>query len=511
MPPPASPGIPSAAAAGAAASGAAVGEGAAAAATALEALRAQVAALRADAEATAGELGRLRKGAPAKSRASAPEKPRAPIKFEPAGNHSVRYIARQAGLGREAFRAPMTAAAVGLLKLAVQDTAGLAAVTARAKANFHSLFLGIDSTPLTRGMAMLTSGLNPAAQSGKALAGIFNDTFGGLFRLFEKIAPYGRAAFDGMVLGALYAQNTLLDLEIGVLQLALAFPQVTGAVKDILAPIDGMKVAAYGGAAGLAALGIAAGGPLAPFVALGVAIMAVNTALGQYSKLKKEWDENSAGQIKRKLGKDIGLTSDDDEQKAIQAQAKGTFEANRARAEAAQKAAGGPAGGAPSPAGGPPALATPAGGAGQATGKAYADGLVAGVQAGMPAVDASGRALANTLDASTRTAAEAHSPSRKAERTGETYPAGMVKGVDSGAGDVQAAADRSLSPKMPGAGAMGAGASSSAPMQITIINQWPDGVGATARSDIEAACEAAVYKAVRAVLGNFAIPTRLAT
>lgn len=404
----------------------------------------------------------------------------------------LKYLLKAAGIGKAAMAAMGAAAGLELTKLALgyKGMAQLQAIGARTGLQIRGLFRGVDPMPVVRAADRLSQIFNPATAAGKALSGMFTRAFNGIFGIVEKAEPYVSAFFKGMIIGAQYA-------EIGWLNLRLALKPTTDAIADAIGPMDATAGAAVAGGAALTYLGATAAAAAAPFLPLAAAIGAVGAAVDQLTKLSREWNTGDWDLIKNKLAKDIGITSQEDREKALQAEGMANFQASQA------KAVGNAPGG----------QAAAANDNGISTGKAYADGMVQGVGQGAAAVGAAGQSIAKTLDKGVRDAAQIHSPSRLARDTARNYPAGTVQGIDDGAGDVQAAADRSLVPTM-GAGAPGAAGGAAGarggPIFVTIKHEWPAGVEKASRTAIEDAGEAGTWRAIRVLAEQLGVPVELA-
>lgn len=418
---------------------------------------------------------------------------------------SAKLLAKKAGISKTALRAPIAAGALNLSQMAlgIRGMAMLGAVEQRAAMNFRSLFKGIDPMPVVRGADRFLQVFNKSSVTGKTLEGIFQRSFTSLFQSLEKLAPYAQTAFQGMVLGALY-------LEEGWLRARIALFPLTEAIGNFIDPTTRMEIAAASGGIAVAAMGYAAAGAAAPFLA---AAAAVGALIVQVQALDKEWDSSSFGQIKKKFALDTGDKSRGDQEKEQQGDSRQAYEAAQLRF-AKERAAKAAAGGAPpgtttaEPTGAPENTAA----AGKVDGKAFADGVVSGMLEGVPAVTAAGVVVAQAADAGVRSGGEIKSPSKLTRETGREFPAGTALGIRDGAGEVQAAADASMVPQTGGGGGQrGASAQAPAKIEITIINQWPAGVATAARADIETMVDVAIHKAVRAALQSLAMPVGLSS
>lgn len=399
---------------------------------------------------------------------------------QPGVDKNIRYLLKQAGISKAAMRAPLTAGLVDASKLALgyKGMAQLSQLGARAEFNLRRLFAGVDASPAVRGVDRFLQVLNPASATGKALEGIFRRTFSSIFGDVEKLAPLAQTAFQGMVLGALYVEEAWLDARIALYPL-------TSAIEGMIGPTDAMTAAAYAGEAALAAFAYAAAGAAAPFIA---AAAAITVAYTQYKKLKAEMAAGGAQAVDNRH-KAAALGEGSDAAAGVYG-AKRTSDADFAAMVAEEQAA----------------KAKPAG---AATGKALADGMAQGMAQGIPAVAAGGQALGAAAAAGARVGADAHSPSRKTERTGEDMGDGAILGMRAKRGDVQAEGETSLVPTLDGkarGGGQGARGDSSGSGSLVINMYWPEGVDKARRGEMQAAAEAGVYAALRAVNGTLAIP-----
>jgi hypothetical protein len=351
---------------------------------------------------------------------------------------------------------------------------GMAAVqmlSMKAAMDVRRLVAGIDPSPAVRGVTLLERNLSKSTVTGSALSGILTRGFGALFGLVEKGEPLVQSVFEGMVIGALVA-------EIALQKARIALAPLTVAIEDWLGSEDAMETAAYGGAAALAAVGVAAAIAAAPILATAAAFLAVGKAINEAVKLYREWDE---------------------------------LQAARSREKAAAAAGGGPLGNAGTDAafgahvGGPAPthvtyekLAPTAAAAGVATGKALGDGMALGMAGAAPTVAGAADKLVKTADASARTAADAHSPSKLwREGLGADMGEGAAVGLEDKAGRVAGAADK-LVPQPPGGGG---GAPAGGPVQISIVQYF----GAGAPEQTRAAAKQGTQEGLHAGLRQLAV------
>lgn len=306
----------------------------------------------------------------------------------------------------------------------------LQAIVSRTQIGFRQLFAGVDPAPLVRAFDRFSRNFTAQTVMGRALGDGLTRAFNGIFAAVERLEPYITAFGQGFVLAFLYAENA-------VLRARIALAPYSGTLDSIVSSTSLMRVAAVSGGLALAVAAAYAAAAAAPFLALAAAILSVAAAFEQASKLAKEWDENSSGQIWAKFKDDIGLNS---EQKARdKAYLSGGH--TDAENEAFFRQAG------------------------QASGKAMGDGVVAGMGASEAAAKAAGEKLATAADAGVRAKAEIHSPARLFRRGGRQMGEGTALGMEDSADRVQRAAASSLVPSMGGAsGAARGGATITAPL-----------------------------------------------
>lgn len=358
------------------------------------------------------------------------------------------------------------AASITQIAIGYQGMARLQAISYRASLDVRRLFTGVDSSPLVRAATQLERNLQKSTVTGNALSGLLTRGFNGFFSLLERAEPYFSAMAQGALLAGLYVEQ-------GILRARLSLMPYTDALEDAIGEQDALELAAYAGGVALAALGVAAATAAAPFILLVGAVGAVAATVRELVKLAKEWDGSSFGQIKAKLGQDLGLTSADDAEKAIQMRARGNYERSEAQR---QKAAGA-------------APQVPAQGA-VAAGQALGDGLVKGMGATEAAVKAAGGRLADAADRGVREKAQIHSPSRLFEGRASQMGQGAVRGLEKSEPDVQRAAERSLVPDLRGAvgGGLGAGGRGAPHVQLSITAEFPN-VRSGKQDDLRAALE----------------------
>jgi hypothetical protein len=340
------------------------------------------------------------------------------------------------------------AMSVTKLALGARGMMQLDAITARAQVNVRQLFRGVDPSPVVRAYNKFSQIFSASTVTGRALGDIFTRSFNALFSAVEKAEPYVTAFAQGIVLGFLYAENA-------VLRARVALAPYTGALDGVVSSTNLMRVAAVGGGLALAVAAGYAAVAAAPFLAMAAAIAAVAAAFEQATKLSKEWNDESGGEIWSKLKSDLGITSQSDREKEQGITQGDAYD--RQQRELAAKAASKPAATALAAAAGASTQAAAAKGAdpgaaaaaGQASGAAMAAGMVAGMKAGQGAVAAAGADLAAAADKGVRDKAEIRSPSKLFRRTAEHIPEGAAQGIRAKADDVQRAADEALVPRPP--------------------------------------------------------------
>ncbi|MFT3773013.1 MAG: hypothetical protein QM820_47120 [Minicystis sp.] len=206
----------------------------------------------------------------------------------------IKWVAATAGV----------AGLAGLAKLAMgyAGMAKLQALVYQTQLNFRALFKGVDPSPVLRAFQQFSKNLSAQTVTGKALGDVLTRGFNSVFRLVEKLEPVASAAFQGMVLGALYAENALLKVEIALAPYIVAVEKAVGSA-------DGLETAAYAGALALGVLAVAAASAAAPFIAAGAAITAVAAALRQAVSLYKEWKALSEDEKHKNRPQDVLLRS----------------------------------------------------------------------------------------------------------------------------------------------------------------------------------------------------------
>lgn len=151
-------------------------------------------------------------------------------------------------------------------KVAKAQLLGLGFQLQRARENFGRLFSGVKIDAFLEGLQSVLALLDQSTASGRALKAIAEGLLNPLFAALARTAPYARAFFQGLVIGALL-------LTIVVLRAKKALTEVFGGESK--SNIDGIKLAVYGG---VAALGLFVGSlvGLAALVALAFAPLALS-------------------------------------------------------------------------------------------------------------------------------------------------------------------------------------------------------------------------------------------
>ncbi|WP_156338485.1 hypothetical protein [Chondromyces crocatus] len=143
---------------------------------------------------------------------------------------------------------------------------GLSFQLQRAREDFSRLFGGVHIDPLLQGLRGVLRLLDQSTISGRALKVLAEAILNPLFASLSRGAPYARAFFQGMVIGALL-------VAIAVLRVKKALDSVFG--SESTSKVDGLRLAMLSGAAALGALlGLVVVLSI-PFVFLGTAIYRV--------------------------------------------------------------------------------------------------------------------------------------------------------------------------------------------------------------------------------------------
>lgn len=383
-------------------------------------------------------------------------------------------------IGAALVGASLVGAMTKLAPLAIgyQGMARLAMVSQVASFNLRRLFTGTNPGPLLDAIQRTGQLLDPRTFTGDQLGQFLRRTSDGVMGALAKAEPYVRLFFKGMLLGALQVENGFMRFRIAVQPALNLIPKSAGqmatwqiaamGVKGAIAVLGiGASIAAYQGAAmaasfaragvvmgiqfvgaairgagALLSLGssaLAATAPMLPFIA---AFAAVALAIKQAIDLKKQWDENSSGQIKKRFD-EVGFFGP--EKNAV-----GAMKSNADKRAVAAINAPGAATAAAVPKGGEK-VAQPAG---MRVGTAMVDGLIAGLNAGNAKAAEAGAKIVLAAEVGAKGAAEIKSPSRKWRREiGMQLGAGASLGIADSADAMSDAAGRA----MPGPGKVQAG------------------------------------------------------
>jgi len=383
-------------------------------------------------------------------------------------------------IGAALVGASLVGAMTKLAPLAIgyQGMARLAMVSQVASFNLRRLFTGTNPGPLLDAIQRTGQLLDPRTFTGDQLGQFLRRTSDGVMGALAKAEPYVRLFFKGMLLGALQVENGFMRFRIAVQPALNLIPKSAGqmatwqiaamGVKGAIAVLGiGASIAAYQGAAmaasfaragvvmgiqfvgaairgagALLSLGssaLAATAPMLPFIA---AFAAVALAIKQAIDLKKQWDENSSGQIKKRFD-EVGFFGP--EKNAV-----GAMKSNADKRAVAAIGAPGAATAAVIPKGGEK-VAQPAG---MRVGTAMVDGLIAGLNAGNAKAAEAGAKIVLAAEAGAKGEAEIKSPSRKWRREiGMQLGAGASLGIADSADSMSDAAGRA----MPGPGKVQAG------------------------------------------------------
>jgi hypothetical protein len=382
-----------------------------------------------------------------------------------------------------------TATALELSRLALgqRGMATLAALSQRAALQGRQLFRGVDPSPITRAVDRFYQLVNVATPAGKALQSMFTGAFNTVFSAVEKAEPYVSAFIKGLIIGGLRIQESWYGLHEALLPVEMTLEDLN------LGPVDGIKTAADLGA-----------------VAFRVLAGAIDEVAANIRKVIDGYHDLELGLARKGL---LGEGMQEQAYRRISEREKSAREdAEAAKTSEKYEIVGGKArlierGGAPVVGGEEVDLYR---GRGVNTGAAYGEGLVKGMKGAVPAVTAAGQELGSAGDRGVRAGADAHSPSRKTEKTGEDMGSGVVLGMQRKSPDVQAEAARSLVPRLPaGAPAGGSTPASTGVVERLVVevhHNWPAGVDAVKRAALEDAAEAGMYRALRAIAAQRGIP-----
>jgi hypothetical protein len=366
--------------------------------------------------------------------------------------------------------------------------ARLQMITARASFDMRRLFSGINPTPALDALAKFERNFSTTTSTGRVLQAVLTRTFDGFFKAVSAAEPYATAFLEGAIGAGLRLEVTWLKARIALFPLTDAIDKVTG-------KIDGIGIASTAGGGALVALGGWALWTAAPFIVLAGAITSVSAAITQASKLMDEWDQNSAGEIWKKIKGDqknfwLGEGHSDEDYGITSGADYDTVSRRKALAaeHASSKVSAAPA----------------AKSAGVETGKALGDGVVLGMAATEAAVAAAGGKLALAADKGVKAAAKIKSPSRLMRERGGQMGEGAALGIEDKAPRVQEAADRSL---VPSASPGGGGRAGAAGAGITIAQIGPFIIEGSAgkTGDLEAMLRAKIPQIADEILRRIAL------
>ena len=371
------------------------------------------------------------------------------------------------------------------LALGYQGMARLSTISAQAGYNIRRMFLGVNSRPLVDGIQRTMQQLtDPRTVGGQALGGLLRRTSQGIMDMLAKLEPYARAFFKGMILGGLQAEVAWLKLRIAIQPALNLLPKagldmlalrsgallVTGAFSLMGLGVGVSVVKAAGAVLTFGRAVVAATGPILPMIA---AVLAWKTAFEQLIELKKQWDENSGSQIKKRF-EETGLFGE--ERNAVGAL--GGLKGASARAKIAtgvEKPVQMPA---PTPPKGAEKQAKPVG---QAIGQNLGLGIVDGMKAAQAQVENGARDLVLAGEKGAKNAGEIRSPSRKWNRQiGQMLGEGAALGLEASAGRMSEAA-AAMVPDAPGVSGVGVGRGRIAIGQIGPFFGMPSGGEAQVR------------------------------
>lgn len=386
----------------------------------------------------------------------------------------LKYLLKQAGIGRAALGAVGTAAALEMTKLALgyRGMAQLQALTTKAGFQIRQLFRGVDPSPVVRATDRFFQLFNQATPAGKALASMFDHAFNGLFRLVERVEPELSKMAKGGIIVALKLEQSWYELQLAALPLTAAIGDISDALGGLDWDTEGMM------------------GWKSTVDEIAGITKAAASAIRTMAETLRDFNIGGKEQLAINAKRNLGMVSE------------GEYE--RQRRENLQGPTWNPKGGGTEFA--------PVG-AGFDAGTAFGTGQAKGMRAKIPDVTAAGVELGAAGAQGVRTGADAHSPSRKTEKTGRDMGAGVVVGMDATAPDVQASAERSLVPRLPLGAPAGAASSgpSAARIVIELHHHWPAGVDSAKRAAIEDAGEAGTWRALRTIAAQKGIPLEIAS
>ena len=357
-------------------------------------------------------------------------------------------IAAGASLAGLAYKfAPLAMGYMGMARLSM--------ISQQASFNMRRLFVGTNPKPLLDAIQRTGQLLDPRTFTGKTLGEFFVRSADGIFNFLSKAEPYVRLFFKGMLYGALQAEIAWLKLRIAIQPALNLLPNGIGLMTAFSAGALAIKASFGLMGVGIALGAVKAGGALlsfgraalvatAPLLPYAAAIGAIALALGQAIELKKQWDENSAKQIKEKLKEDLGFTTQAEREEAFDKRNKsGKYYVDKP--DVAKPVS------APMPKGADKQAAA----AGPPIGKNLGLGIVAGLEETKGKVASSARGLVQEAEKAAKDEAEIKSPAAKWRREiGRNLGEGAALGLDDSADRMDSAA-RAMMPDAPGIGGIG--------------------------------------------------------
>lgn len=360
------------------------------------------------------------------------------------------------------------------LALGYRGMERLAGITQRAQFRFRQLFAGIQPKPVLDTLERISFLFSKQTTAGRALGGLLERSFNGLFGSVKTNEPLILDFFKGLVLGALRVEGAWLTLRVALFPitnlLRKALNQVgVGAVLGQVA-IVALTAKMVGATAATIGLGGAAAAAASKFVLIAAAAAAA-FAVGKKAidQIAKARDEKITKEVSAEGRRQNLITQARKEAASggVTAQTRAKLESEKTALRAEIPKAGptffntvfGGAGGAKIAAEGMKAdlaaIETLTSQAGTKAGDAMSAGMVAGMRAGEVAVTAAGKGLARAADAGIRSEAQIKSPSRLTRRRGQQMGEGQVLGLLDMERPVQAAAERALVPDVSGASRTG--------------------------------------------------------
>ncbi len=156
----------------------------------------------------------------------------------------------------------------------------LDAQTARFKESIAGLFSGVNLEKFLGGLDQVLSLFSQTSATGQALKTLFTTVFQPLFDGAAAVAPYVKAAIQGIVIATLNMAIVFAKVKAAI---ASAFGGSVGSIVSLKTVITVVKYAVYGLAAAIALIAI-------PFVAVyGVIMAAVAIISGAFRMIKAVW------------------------------------------------------------------------------------------------------------------------------------------------------------------------------------------------------------------------------